>query len=88
MEPNDADVEMATLLKDEGSPRLSSGSNESSELDPTLRRRSGRIEGKVHADESFEKFYTPVEGYEGRHRYDPKFKWDAQDEKKVVRKVL
>ena len=32
-------------------------------------------------------FYRPIDSYEGVHRYDPKFSWDAADEKKLVRKL-
>jgi len=32
-------------------------------------------------------FYTPIERYEGKHRYDPDFQWEPKEEKKLVRKV-
>lgn len=32
-------------------------------------------------------FYTPIEQYEGKHRYDPSFEWAPREEKKLVRKV-
>ena len=32
-------------------------------------------------------YYQPTKGYEGAHRYDPKFEWEPQEEKKLVRKV-
>lgn len=32
-------------------------------------------------------FYTPIDGYEGKHRYDPTFEWEPKEEKKLVRKV-
>ena len=32
-------------------------------------------------------FYVPIERYEGKHRYDPDFRWKPQEEKKLVRKV-
>lgn len=34
-----------------------------------------------------ESFYTPIENYEGKHRYDPTFEWEPKEEKKLVRKV-
>lgn len=34
-----------------------------------------------------ETFYTPIEDYEGKHRYDPTFEWEPKEEKKLVRKV-
>lgn len=36
---------------------------------------------------SLEEYYAPIDSYEGRHRYDPKFEWDPKEEKRVVRKV-
>ncbi len=36
------------------------------------------------ADESF---YVPIDKYEGKHRYDPKFEWEPHEERKLVRKV-
>ena len=32
-------------------------------------------------------YYTPIERYEGKHRYDPNFEWEPKEEKKLVRKV-
>ena len=32
-------------------------------------------------------YYTPIDSYEGRHRYDPKFEWEPHEERKLVRKV-
>lgn len=34
-----------------------------------------------------DEFYKPIANYEGAHRYDPYFEWEAKEEKKVVRKV-
>ena len=34
-----------------------------------------------------ERFYRPIDTYEGRHRYDPDFQWRPEEEKKLVRKV-
>ena len=34
-----------------------------------------------------ESYYTPIDSYEGKHRYDPKFEWEEHEEKKLVRKV-
>ncbi|WPH03473.1 Hypothetical protein R9X50_00635300 [Acrodontium crateriforme] len=36
---------------------------------------------------SLDSFYKPIDSYEGRHRYDPSFEWDAKEEKRVVRKI-
>ena len=35
----------------------------------------------------FEEHHRPIESYEGYHRYDPKFEWELEEERKVVRKV-
>lgn len=34
-----------------------------------------------------DQFYAPIENYEGKHRYDPTFEWEPQEERKLVRKV-
>ena len=31
--------------------------------------------------------YAPIDEYEGRHRWDPKYTWSAQEEREVVRKI-
>ncbi|KAF2256808.1 MFS general substrate transporter [Trematosphaeria pertusa] len=31
--------------------------------------------------------YKPIEKYEGKHRYDPDFEWEPEEERKVVRKI-
>ena len=36
---------------------------------------------------SLEEYYKPIDSYEGRHRWDPDFVWDAKEERRVVRKV-
>ena len=53
--------------------------------------RAGHIDPSKHAKtfERFgdESFYTPIDSYEGRHRFDPKFEWEPHEERKLVRKV-
>lgn len=34
-----------------------------------------------------ESFYTPIDNYEGKHRYDPTFEWEPHEERKLVRKA-
>lgn len=31
--------------------------------------------------------YEPIDSYEGKHRYDPNFDWEPEEERRVVRKV-
>ena len=38
-------------------------------------------------DESNEEYYKPIDTYEGRHRYDPKFEWTEKEERRIVRKI-
>jgi hypothetical protein len=38
----------------------------------------------VGADASF---YRPIDKYEGIHRWDPKFTWTDEEEKKLIRRV-
>lgn len=44
-------------------------------------------EESAFATEGIEKYYRPVEGYEGIHRWDPDFEWEPSEEKRVVKKV-
>ena len=32
-------------------------------------------------------YYKPISSYEGIHRFDPTFEWEAKEEQRVVRKV-
>lgn len=31
--------------------------------------------------------YTPIDSYEGRHRFDPKFQWTTEEETRLIRRV-
>ena len=33
-------------------------------------------------------FYSPIQQYEGKHRYDPRFQWEPKEERRLVRKVI
>lgn len=52
--------------------------------EPSVFARTG---GKTFETESLESFYKPIDGYEGRHRFDPNFEWEPKEEKRLVRKV-
>lgn len=41
----------------------------------------------VYETEDTKEIYKPIEGYEGAHRFDPKFTWDPEEEKRLVRTV-
>lgn len=34
-----------------------------------------------------EEGYIPIDKYEGRHRWDPNFEWEPDEEKKIVRRI-
>jgi hypothetical protein len=36
---------------------------------------------------SFNRLSEPSQSYEGRHRYDSKFRWKPEEERRLVRKV-
>lgn len=36
---------------------------------------------------SLEKYYVPIDTYEGRHRYDPKATWTVEEEKALIRRL-
>lgn len=52
--------------------------------DPVI---AGRRQVGTFENDSLESFYKPIDAFEGSHRYDPKFEWDAKEEKRLVRKV-
>jgi hypothetical protein len=41
----------------------------------------------VYNNAESKEIYKPIEGYEGAHRFDPSFKWDPAEEKKLVKTV-
>ncbi|KAI4194322.1 MAG: hypothetical protein LQ350_007837 [Teloschistes chrysophthalmus] len=36
---------------------------------------------------SLNKYYIPIDSYEGRHRYDPKATWTKEEEQSLIRKL-
>ncbi|KAF2205200.1 MFS general substrate transporter [Delitschia confertaspora ATCC 74209] len=48
---------------------------------------SSTRDGVTFATSGFTSFYKPTESYEGYHRYDPKFDWEPEEERKIVRKI-
>lgn len=44
-------------------------------------------EQKTFLSTGLEENYAPIDTYEGRHRYDPAFRWSEGEETKLVRKV-
>jgi hypothetical protein len=71
----DEDKDQSSIDLDDSSPIFPISERDGIEL-PTTFQRDG-----------LETFYKPIEGYEGAHRYDPEYTWNAVDEVKVVRKV-
>jgi hypothetical protein len=74
---------------EENNPRCSLNSN--SPILPVSERADFDEEAPLksttfHTD-GLETFYKPIEGYEGAHRYDPEYKWSAEDEGRIVHKV-
>jgi hypothetical protein len=78
------------ITEDEDDPRASLNSNspilpkETLEEDITY-RPSGQ--SAAFDTDGLEEHYRPIKEYEGAHRFDPDYTWDAKDEKQVVRKV-
>lgn len=49
---------------------------------------SGKFGRILEGDEaSLERYYVPIETYEGRHRYDPKAAWSHAEETALIRKI-
>lgn len=38
-------------------------------------------------DDTSERFYKPIDSFEGIHRWDPDFEWEPKEEKRVVRRI-
>ncbi|CAF9937050.1 MAG: hypothetical protein HETSPECPRED_010544 [Heterodermia speciosa] len=38
-------------------------------------------------EHSLDKYYQPIDSYEGRHRYDPKATWSKAEEKALIRRL-
>ena len=48
---------------------------------------SGISAQKTFLTAGLEEYHIPIDSYEGRHRYDPTFRWVEEEETKLVRKV-
>lgn len=55
--------------------------------EPVIFDAAGKTRESAFDTDSFEHHYKPIEEYEGYHRWDPSFQWEAKEEKKLVRKV-
>ncbi|MCJ1457122.1 hypothetical protein MMC28_007488 [Mycoblastus sanguinarius] len=54
------------------------------------RDSEGGLKGETleeNAAGSLERYYVPIDTYEGRHRYDPKATWSSAEEKGLIRKL-
>lgn len=49
--------------------------------------RGREREGVTFDTAGLQSHYTPIDRYEGKHRYDPDFDWEPEEERRVVRKV-
>ncbi|KAJ5660593.1 Major facilitator superfamily domain general substrate transporter [Penicillium longicatenatum] len=56
------------------------------ESDQESQHTQGYDNGTFQVKEGYE-FYRPIDSYEGIHRWDPKFEWTQEEEKKIVRKI-
>lgn len=63
---------------------LPSASTSATELSTTGQKRGGATFVTTGLKTGL---YEPIDTYEGKHRYDPKFDWEPEEERKVVRKV-
>ncbi|THZ77675.1 retrograde regulation protein 2 [Aureobasidium pullulans] len=55
--------------------------------EPVIFDAAGKTRESAFDTDSFEHHYKPIEEYEGYHRWDPSFQWEAKEEKKLVRKI-
>jgi hypothetical protein len=61
---------------------------ENNVVDERSSTNSGISEQKTFLTAGLEDYYVPIDSYEGRHRFDTKFQWTEDEEKKLVRKVI
>lgn len=87
--PGDDHVSLNSFEKEEYSDTESERQRLLDQLDsdPSDDARSQGPYQTFEASGADESRYAPVEQYEGRHRYDPKFEWKPREERKLVRKV-
>ncbi|KAG9127899.1 hypothetical protein FRC07_007745 [Ceratobasidium sp. 392] len=49
---------------------------------------SGAFDGEhIYEDQKLGKYFVPIAGYEGAHRFDPKATWTDTEERAIVRKI-
>ncbi|MCJ1275895.1 hypothetical protein MMC21_003700 [Puttea exsequens] len=68
------------------------GSNEQADLKDGTASPQSSVDDYAQHKGTFEtisdsSYYTPIDKYEGRHRYDPNFQWEPKEEKRLVRKL-
>ena len=56
-------------------------------VDDSSSTSSGVFKQKTFLTTGLEDYHVPIDSYEGRHRFDPAFRWTEGEEKKLVRKV-
>lgn len=54
--------------------------------EPSVFARTGK-QTFLETDSLEGSFYKPIDAYEGIHRFDPSFEWEAKEEKRLVRKI-
>ncbi|PVI05873.1 MFS general substrate transporter [Periconia macrospinosa] len=81
--PKSSPTAASPIAKDETHYGTSVSTN-ASELNIPGQRR----DGATFATEGLQAgLYKPIDTYEGKHRYDPDFDWEPEEERKVVRKI-
>ncbi len=88
---------MAATIQEDGSSNRDSDSKEKAPPAASVSRESlsdadgyGSSDEHVFSDPAVASHWRAVfekAGYENRHRFDPSFKWTAEEEKKLVRKI-
>ena len=81
----------ATVTSSEKAPTSQNVDSGSSTTSKGERPHHGSYEDHVFSDRVTAQYWRDVyekAKYEGRHRYDPTYTWTAEEEKKLVRKVI
>lgn len=73
--------------KDYSFVSVNSGYSTTASSSETKLHSSEKLGRNVYETDDAKDIYKPIEGYEGAHRFDPKFKWSPEEEKRLVKTV-
>lgn len=73
--------------KDYSFVSVNSGYSTTASSSETKLESSEKLGRNVYETDDVKNVYEPIKGYEGAHRFDPKFTWSSEEEKRLVKIV-